>query len=73
MPNKQSSEMRKAVKRAMSSVSTLEAMALRFVNRGESVSGKELTRTEFRVMLAHQADTIRQQLRDVLDQAILEQ
>ncbi len=73
MPKKPSGELRRTVRKALSSVSVLESMAIRYVNRGEDVGGKELTRTEFRVQFTAQADTLRKQLREVLDQAILGQ
>src|SRR5580700_2585140 len=70
MPKNQHGDLRRAVKAALSSVSRLEAMAIRYVNRGEDVIGKELTRTEFRVLFTDQANVLRKQLREVLEMAV---
>ena len=63
---------RRAVKDALCTVTALESLALKYANRGQDTSGAEITRTEFRMKLTAQADQLRQKLRDVLEQAILE-
>ncbi len=67
-----SSALRQAVKRAQCDVSALEGLVVRYVTRGTDPLGAELTRTEFRIKLAEQADCLRANLRDVLTRAILE-
>ena len=57
---------RRAVKRALATVSRLEDKTLAFVNRGQDLTGAEITRTDFRRNLAEEAELL-EQLRGIVE------
>lgn len=57
---------RRAVKRALATVGRLEAKTLAFVNRGQDLTGAEITRTDFRRNLAEEAELL-EQLRGIVE------
>ena len=71
-PELRNRALRLAVKEALATVAAVEATALAFVNRGQDLTGAEITRTEFRRRFTEEAELLRKQLRGILDQAILQ-
>lgn len=64
--------LRRAVKEALAAVTAVEATALAFVNRGQDLTGAEITRTGFRRKVTEETELLRKQLRGILDQTILQ-